>query len=96
MFLDTLSARPCLTYQQSLKIRQTLAEQDKTNSGWQRGLIVSLYKVVTTIAKIGGEDGGFRAQKIVQEALNLTNKFSGSDRQQLIDALNQALRQLVH
>jgi hypothetical protein len=35
-------------YQQSLKIRQILAEQDKTNSGWQRDLIVSLYKVQAT------------------------------------------------
>jgi predicted negative regulator of RcsB-dependent stress response len=24
-------------YQQGLKIRQTLAEQDKSNLGWQRG-----------------------------------------------------------
>jgi hypothetical protein len=84
------------TYQQSLKIRQTLAEQDKTNSGWQRDLIVSLYKVATTIAKIGSEDGGSRAREIIQEALNLTDKYQGNDRQQLIDALNQALQQLVH
>jgi hypothetical protein len=84
------------TYQQDLAIMKRLAEQDKTNSGWQRDLIVSLYKVATTMAKIGGEDGGFRAQKIVQEALNLTDKYSGNDRQQLIDALNQALQQPIH
>jgi len=83
-------------YQQSLKIRQTLVERDKTNSGWQRDLIVSLYEVATTMAKIGGDDGGFRAQKLVQEALNLTDKYPGNDRQQLIDALNQALQQLDH
>src|ERR1700738_216010 len=34
-------------YQQSLAIFKRLAEQDKTNSGWQRDLIVSLYKVAT-------------------------------------------------
>jgi hypothetical protein len=83
-------------YQQSLKIRQTLAEQDKTNSGWQRDLIVSLYKVATTVAKIGSDDDQFRAREIVQEALNLTDKYSGSDHQQLIDALNQAFQQPVH
>jgi hypothetical protein len=83
-------------YQQSLKIRQTLADQDKTNSGWQRDLIVSLYKVATIMAKIGGDDDGFRAKIIVQQALNLTDKYPGDDRQQLIDALNQALQQLVH
>jgi tetratricopeptide (TPR) repeat protein len=32
-------------YQQSLKIRQTLAEQDKTNSGWQRDLSVNYEKI---------------------------------------------------
>jgi hypothetical protein len=30
-------------YQQDLAIMKRLAEQDKTNSGWQRDLIVSLY-----------------------------------------------------
>ena len=78
-------------YQQSLAIAKRLAEQDKTNSGWERDLIVSLFEVATTMAKIGGDDGGFRAQEIVQEALNLTDKYPGTDRQQLIDALNQAL-----
>jgi tetratricopeptide (TPR) repeat protein len=33
------------SYQQSLKIRQILAEQDKTNTGWQRDLSVSYAKV---------------------------------------------------
>jgi hypothetical protein len=44
-----------------------------------------------TMAKIEGDDG-FRAREIVQEALNLTDKYSGTNRQQLIDALNQALQ----
>jgi tetratricopeptide (TPR) repeat protein len=83
-------------YRQRLAIARALAEQDKTNSGWQRDLIVSLYKVATTMAKIGGDDDGFRAQEIVQEALNLTDKYRGNDRQQLIDVLNEALQQLVH
>ena len=57
---------------------------------------MSLYKVAMTMTKIGGDDEEFRARDIVQEALNLTAKYPGSDRQQLIDALNQALHQLVH
>ena len=83
-------------YQQDLAIVKRLAEQDKTNSDWQRDLIVSLYKVATTMAKIGGDDDGVRAREIVKEALNLTDKYPGNDRQQMIDALNQALQQLVH
>jgi hypothetical protein len=83
-------------YKQSLKIHQILAEQDKTKSVWQRDLIVSLYKMATTMSKIGGDDDRSRAREIFQEALNLTDKCSGNDRQQLIDALNQALQQLLH
>jgi len=57
---------------------------------------VSLYKVATTMAKIGGGDGRLRAQKLVQEALNRTDKYLGNDRQQLINGLNQVLQQLGH
>jgi hypothetical protein len=55
---------------------------------------VSLYKVAMTMAKIGRDNDGFRAREIVQEALNLTDKDPGNDRQRLIDALSQALQQL--
>jgi hypothetical protein len=79
-----------------LKIRQTLAEQDKTNSGWQRDLIVSFYKVGTITAKIGGNDNVTQAKEFFKEALNVADKYSGLDRQQLVDALIQALQQLVH
>jgi hypothetical protein len=83
-------------YQQDLTIAKALAEQDKTNSDWQRDLIISLCKVATTMTKIGGNDEGFRARDIVREALNLTDKYPGNDRQQLIDALDQALQQVVY
>jgi len=36
-------------YEQGLRIRQTLAEQDKSNSGWQRDLAVS-YMMLTSLA----------------------------------------------
>jgi tetratricopeptide (TPR) repeat protein/class 3 adenylate cyclase/tRNA A-37 threonylcarbamoyl transferase component Bud32 len=83
-------------YQQSLKIRQTLVEKDKTNSIWQRDLIVSLYEVGRTTARIGRKDSVLQAQGILQTALNLAERYPGSDRQNLIDALNLALRNLVH
>jgi hypothetical protein len=76
-----------------LNIRRTLVEKDKSNSGWQRDLIVSLYKVGTITAEIGGDDNDWQAQDLLRDALNIANKYPGSDRQQLIDALNQALQQ---
>jgi tetratricopeptide (TPR) repeat protein len=83
-------------YQQSLTIAKRLAEQDKSNSGWQRDLIVSLYKVGTIMAKIGDNDKVTQAQGFLRTALNLAKLYSGPDRQNLIDALNLALRNLVH
>jgi hypothetical protein len=83
-------------YQQSLKIRQTLTEQDKSNSDWQRRLILSLYNVGTITAKIGGNDNVTKAQGFLQTGLNLAELYHGTDQQNLIDALNLALRNLVH
>jgi tetratricopeptide (TPR) repeat protein len=83
-------------HQQSLKIRQILAEQDKSNSGWQRDLIVSLYNVGTAKAMIAGNDNIAQAQDFLRTALNLADKYSGPDRQQLIDRLNKALQNLAH
>ena len=75
---------------------QPLAEQDKANSGWQRDLIVTLYKVGTTTAEIGGKHNVTQAQGFLRAGLALVDKYSGLDRQQLVDALNQALQQLLH
>jgi hypothetical protein len=82
-------------YQQSLAIIKRLAEQDKTNSGWQRDLIVSLYKVATTMAKIGGSDNFTQAQDLLRTALDVADKYSSSDQQQLIDTLNHALQRAI-
>jgi hypothetical protein len=79
-------------FQQELAIDKRLAEQDKSNAVWQRTLIVSLYKVGTITARIGGDDNDSQAQDLLREALNEANTYPGSDRQQLIDALNQALQ----
>ena len=83
-------------YQQSLAIAKRLAEQDKSNSGWQRDLIVSLYKIGTTTAKMGAQDSLGQAQEFLRTALNLADKYSGPDRQQLIDTLNWTLQNLLH
>jgi tetratricopeptide (TPR) repeat protein len=83
-------------YQQGLAIAKRLADQDKSNSGWQRDLIVSLYKIGTLTAKIGGNDSVMQAQEFLQTALNLAELYSGPDRQKLIDGLNLALPNLFH
>jgi hypothetical protein len=83
-------------YQQSSRIRQVLAEQDKTNSEWQRNLTVSFQKVGTTTAKMSGDDSVGKAQESLRTALELAEKYSGQDRQQLIDDLNQDLQKLTH
>ena len=57
---------------------------------------MSLYKVGTITAKIGVTIAFAKAQDLLHNALNVADKYSGSDRQQLIDALNQALQQLLH
>src|SRR5258707_6721973 len=83
-------------YQQYLAIAKRLAEQDKANSGWQRDLIVSLYKVGTTTAKMGTHDSLGQAREFLRTALNLADKYSGPDRQQLIDSLSRAFQKLIH
>jgi hypothetical protein len=55
-------------YKEGLAISKRLAEQDKSNSGWQRDLIVSLYKVGTITAKIGGNDNVTQAQGFLERA----------------------------
>jgi hypothetical protein len=62
----------------------------------QRILRVSFYKVGTITAKIGGNDNVTQAKEFFKEALNVADKYSGLDRQQLVDALIEALQQLVH
>ena len=83
-------------YQQSLKIRQILAEQDKANLDSRRDLIVSLYQVGATAAKIGGNDNAARAQEFFRTALGLALMYSGRDREQLINALSHSLQNLAH
>ena len=45
---------------------------------------------------VGGKDNVTRGEEILRKALDVADKYSRSDKQQLIDALNQALQQLAH
>jgi len=45
---------------------------------------------------IEGNDNVVQAQVLLRTALILADKYTGTDRQQLIDAVNQALENLVH
>jgi hypothetical protein len=83
-------------YQQDLPIARRLADQDTSNTGWQRDLINSLYNAGMTTAKIGGNDNITQAKEFFGEALDVVDKYSGPDRRQLVDGLNQALLQLFH
>jgi len=68
----------------------------KSNADWQRTLIVSLYKVGTATAKIGGNDNVTKARGFLQTALTLAENYQGPDQNNVIDSLNQALQNLVH
>jgi tetratricopeptide (TPR) repeat protein len=82
-------------YQLGLAIGKRLVEQDKSNSRWQRDLIVSLLNAGTITARIGGNDNVTRAVDLLQTGLKLAERYPGPDRQNLIDALNLASRNLV-
>jgi hypothetical protein len=52
--------------------------------------------MASTVAKIGGSEEVVQAQDLIRGALGLAEKYRGPDRQQLVDALNQALQQQLH
>jgi hypothetical protein len=63
--------------QQSLAIFKRLADQDKSNSGWQRDLIVSLYKVGLVRAEIKGSDNIKQAQGLLRTGLKTAELYPG-------------------
>ncbi|MFY9984869.1 MAG: TIR domain-containing protein [Chthoniobacterales bacterium] len=77
-------------YQQSLDQRRTLADQYKFNAGAKRDLIAVLCKLATGKARIQGDDNELKARALLQEAASLAVDYNGSDRQTLIDSINQA------
>ena len=62
-------------YQQGLAIAKRLAEQDKSNFDWQRGLIVSIYNVGTAMGKIAGNNNLRSAQGLLHTALDLVKNI---------------------
>jgi hypothetical protein len=79
-----------------MAISKRLTEQDKSNSAWQRDLIVSLYKVGTITARSGGSDNVAQAEAFLRTGLNLAEQYYGPDRQNLIEVLNLASRNLIN
>jgi eukaryotic-like serine/threonine-protein kinase len=77
-------------YQQSLDQRRALGDQDKFNTGGQHDLIVLLCKLARATSSIGGSDRVLKAKALVQEATNRAAAYDGTDRQTLIDAINQS------
>jgi hypothetical protein len=83
-------------YRQSLRIFQTLCDKDISNLDRQRDLITALYKVATTMARIGGIDNPAQAEEHLLKGRNLAKLYSGVDREKLIDDFNVALRNQIH
>jgi tetratricopeptide (TPR) repeat protein len=64
-------------YQQSLKIGQTLAEQDKTNSGWQRDLSVSYNEVGDVLMAQGKTQD---ALDVYEQSLAIAKRLAEQDK----------------
>jgi hypothetical protein len=47
------------------------------------------------MTKIGGSDNFTQAQDLLRTALDVADKYFGSDQQQLIDTLNRALQRAI-
>ena len=65
-----------MSYQQGLNDRQTLAEQDKSNAGWQRDLSVSYEKVGDVLVAQGDLAG---ALKNYRDEFAITEKLASQD-----------------
>jgi tetratricopeptide (TPR) repeat protein len=83
-------------YQQSLKIRRTLAEQDKSNAGWQRDLIVAYLRIGICVAQMEDGDNLDQANNFLHKGLDLAILYPGREKQDLINAFNEALKLLNH
>lgn len=82
-------------YESSLSIRRALADQDKSNTDWQHDLIVSLCKLASAKGLTEGSDNLSKAKALLQEATNLAAEYKGSDRQTLINSINQSSQTLA-
>jgi hypothetical protein len=83
-------------YRQELAIAKRLTEKDESNATWQRIRIVSIYKVGTCMAEIGGKDNIDLAQSLLRTGLELAGLYFGKDRQERVNDFKQALANLDH
>jgi tetratricopeptide (TPR) repeat protein len=83
-------------YQQSLAIAKRLADQDPSNAGWQRDLIAAYYRIGICVAQMDGGDNSGRANNFLQLGQDLAKSYPGRERQDLINAFNEALQLLSH
>jgi hypothetical protein len=75
-------------YQQDLEIAKRLADQDPSNVGWQRDLIVAYYRIGKCLAKMGGRENSDQANNLLHTGLDLARSY---DQQDLINAFNEVL-----
>jgi len=83
-------------YQQGLAIAKSLADQDPSNAGWQRDLIVAYYRIGICAAQMDGEDSSGRATNFLHTGQDLAKLYPGREKQDLINAFNEALKLLNH
>jgi tetratricopeptide (TPR) repeat protein len=83
-------------YQQGLAIAKYLADQDPSNAGWQRDLIVAYYRIGICAAQTDGEDSSGRATNFLHTGQDLAKLYPGREKQDLINAFNEALKLLNH
>jgi len=74
-------------YRQSAQILQMLLHRALNDSDRQRDLSQALYKLGTTMARIGGEGNLAEADVVLRKGLNLAKLYSGGDREKFIDDL---------
>jgi tetratricopeptide (TPR) repeat protein len=83
-------------YQQGLAIAKRLADQDPSNAGWRRDLIVAYYRIGLCVAQMDGEDSSGRANNFLHTGQDLAKSYPGQEKQDLLNAFNEALKLVNH
>ena len=82
-------------YRQGLSVAKDLAGKDQFNKGWQRDLILSYLRMGTCLAQIDGRENLRQGSNFLHTGLDLAGSYTGSDKQNLIDSFNRALKVLA-
>jgi tetratricopeptide (TPR) repeat protein len=83
-------------YQQGLAIAKRLADQNPSNAGWQRDLIVAYYRIGLCVAQMDGEGSSGRANNFLHTGQDLAKSYPGQEKQDLLNAFNEALKLVNH